>query len=51
MWIEPISWWKLAIENQFLLKWPGSTVVNGQFIVATEMTYSYLLTFFSTNFQ
>ena len=46
MWIEPISWWKLAIENQFLLKWPGSTLVNGEFIVATEMTYSYLLTFF-----
>lgn len=46
MWIEPISWWKLAIENQFLLQWPGSTIVNGEYVVATEMTYSYLLTFF-----
>ena len=46
MWIEPISWWKLAIENQFLLPWPGSTLVNGNFVIATEMTSSYLLTFF-----
>ena len=46
MWIEPISWLKLAIQNQFLLPWPGSTLVNGEFVVATEMTYSYLLTFF-----
>lgn len=46
MWIEPISWWKLAIENQFLLPWPGSTLVNGNFITATEMTSSYLLSFF-----
>ena len=46
MWIEPIAWWKLAIENQFLLKWPGSTLVNGDFIVATDMSFSYLSNFF-----
>ncbi len=46
MWIEPISWWKLAIENQFLLPWPGSTLVNGNFVIATEMSSSYLFTFF-----
>ncbi len=45
-WLDPIQWVNNAIYQQFLLEWSGSTLTNGEFIVATEMNWNYLLTWF-----
>ena len=45
-WLDPIDWINNAIYQQFLLEWSGSTLTNGEFIIATEMKWNYLLTWF-----
>ena len=45
-WLDPIQWVNNAIYQQFFLEWSGSTLTNGEFIVATEMKWNYLLTWF-----
>ena len=45
-WISPIEWIQNAIYQQFFLEWSGSTLTNGEFIIATEMKWYYLLIWF-----
>jgi len=45
-WVTPIEWIQNAIYHQFFLEWSGSTLTNGEFIVATEMKWYYLVTWF-----
>ena len=45
-WISPIEWIENAIYQQFFLEWSGSTLTNGEFIIATEMKWYYLLIWF-----
>jgi hypothetical protein len=45
-WVAPIEWIQDAIYQQFFLEWSGSTLTNGEFIVATEMKWYYLFTWF-----
>ena len=45
-WVSPIDWIQNAIYQQFFLEWSGSTLTNGEFIIATEMKWYYLFIWF-----
>ena len=45
-WQKPVLYLKETIKTQFFLVWPGSTLTNGEFIIASEMDPTYLLTWF-----
>ncbi|GIR20374.1 hypothetical protein CM15mP35_06350 [bacterium] len=49
-WLDPIQWVNNAIYQQFFFEWSGSTLTNGEFIVATEMKGNYFLTWFFINY-
>jgi hypothetical protein len=45
-WLEPINWLSKALSIQFDHNWSGSTLTNGEFVIAEEMNRTYLLNWF-----
>jgi hypothetical protein len=46
-WLNPFKWFKSALDWQFFYTWTGTTLTNGKFIDAENMTSTYLLEWFS----
>ena len=46
-WVRPDLYLDLSIKQQFLHGWTGATLTNGNFIYAQDITWNYLLTWFS----
>ena len=42
-WINPYEWISEAIYQQFFDSWTGSTLTNGNFVIASSMSWKYLL--------
>tara|TARA_B100000965_G_scaffold282202_1_gene240045 strand:- start:31544 stop:33259 length:1716 start_codon:yes stop_codon:yes gene_type:complete len=45
-WVNPGSWLVSAIQQQFLHNWSGSTLTNGEFVIALDMEWDYLIKWF-----
>ena len=46
-WVRPDLFFDLSIKQQFLHGWTGATLTNGNYIYAQDISWNYLLTWFS----
>jgi hypothetical protein len=47
LWINPLENFVFAFQNMSKFRWAGTVLFNGQFIKATELSWDYILRWFS----
>lgn len=45
-WLSPVLFLKKSISHQFNHGWPGSTLTNGEYVIAQDVTRDYLFQWF-----